>query len=329
MSNKIPSVYPPKIAVFDLVNPPFKAGNGNTGGAVYSSKAGRRHIMRRSGSAGNSAAVNFASTGKTNRIAVLVESLSHAHNNEIISGIEAVAGKTGYEIAILNLPVKPAFLTNLGSFDGCIVCCSDESIADLDFLREIAKPAAIVGNTCYINGFHNIKIDYPKGAQLAVNHLLEKGCEDIAMIAAVNGNGAVSLDQYLGYRDALKMSRKQWREPLTVTEASMEAGMEVAATMFTHGKLPDGVFINNDWVAAGFLKFLKTAGTKLSENIAVIGSGNELLCQMVAPAMCSIDFQKGLAGSTAMNILLDHIIRKQPLISDSVTIIEPAIATGV
>lgn len=330
MSSKSLPIHQPRVAVFDFLNLACKEGNGSEPRSFYSPKPGRRKkIARRSGLTETGVTDEVLLTCGSNRIGVLVESLSDPHTNKVISGIEVAAGKTGYEIAILNILGKPTATTGLDSFEGFIVCCLDESTVDLDFLKDTDKPVTIVGNMNGISGYHNIKTDYQKGAQLAVNHLLEKGCQNIVMMTSADANKTSALDQYLGYRDALKIAGKIWREPITVMAATVEAGMEMAAKMLEKGEFPDGVFINNDWVAAGFLKFLKTMEIGRSAKTAVVGFGNESLCQMIEPAMCSIDFRKELAGSTAMNALIDHIANIKPLMSDSVTVIEPALAIGI
>ncbi|HTG55203.1 MAG TPA: hypothetical protein VL943_02960, partial [Niabella sp.] len=154
MSSKSLSIHQPKVAVFDFLNLACKEGNEGKHGSFYSPKPGRRKIARRSGLTETGVTNEVLSTCGSNRIAVLVESLSDPHTNKIISGIEVAAGKTGYEIAILNISGKPSAITGLDSFEGFIVCCLDESTVDLDFLKDIDKPVTIVGNVDNISGYH-------------------------------------------------------------------------------------------------------------------------------------------------------------------------------
>ncbi|MGN7786623.1 LacI family DNA-binding transcriptional regulator [Niabella sp. 22666] len=330
MPNKSHSIQQPKVAVFDLFRLISSNGIGEPDNAFHSLQPGRRKRSRRTTFSDNTPSAtriadNIPLFSQSARIAVLVESLSDHATNKIISGIEAAAEKTGYEIAILNILGKQRPLTGLDAFEGFIACCSDEAVLDQGFFDKLGKPVVVVGNVKNAGGYHCIKTDYQTGAQLAVNHLIDQGCQKVLMITSENTSA--NLDKYLGYRDTLKKSGKDWQEPLTFTEPGIESGMEIAAQMFQKGVLPDGVFITNDWVAAGFMKYLKKMEKSLTTKSAVVGFGNESLCEMIEPALCSIDFRKELAGSTALHTLLDQIGDGNLVVTGELTVIEPVLVT--
>ncbi len=333
VSNKSHITQQPQVAVFDLLNLVLSERSVGRDCKFQPAKPGRRKRSRRAiWSVGGQPAA-LASAGAplgspSARIAVLVESLSDHHTTKIISGIEVAAEKTGYEIAILNVLGKRQPLIGLDSFEGFIACCSDETAVDPDFFEKLGKPVIVVGNVENVRGAHCIKTNYQKGARLAVNHLIDQGCQNILMIAPA-GNRAVDLDKYLGYRDALKDLGKNWMEPLSVSEASIEAGMNMAARMFEKGELPDGVFITNDWIAAGFVKYLKKKKDCLEAKTVVVGFGNESLCEIIEPGWSSIDFRKEVAGSTALHVLFEHLGDLQRSAGDGLTVIEPVLAIRV
>lgn len=331
MPRKSHIMHQPKVAVFDIFNLAFSGSSEAISSAFQSTKPGRRKRNRKVALPGNAQSGTHATTDtplmqRSARIAVLVESLSDHYTNKIISGIEAAADKTGYEIAILNILGKQLSLVGLDSFEGFIACCSDGASVDPRFFEELGKPVIVVGNVENVNGYHCVKTDYQKGAQLAVNHLIDQGCENIMMISSAVGNTATELDQYLGYRDALKKSGKSWQEPVRVSEATIEAGISIAAQMFENNDLPDGVFISNDWVAAGFVKYLKKKESGLNTKTVVVGFGNDSLCEMIEPALCSIDFRKEWAGSAALHVLFEQIGGRHLPAGNGLTIIEPALA---
>nr|WP_262919941.1 substrate-binding domain-containing protein [Niabella hibiscisoli] len=255
----------------------------------------------------------------------MIESLSDPHINKIISGVEAIAAEVGYEIAILNVLGKESLRTGLDNFDGFIACYSDQAKVDLNYLDELGKPAVIVGNVENPGRYQCVSIDYRKGGQLAVNYLIDQGCQKIMMVTSALTNTASDLEKYLGYRDAMKKSGQALPEPWVVRESTIEAGIEIAAQMFKTEALPDGIFVTNDWVAAGFIKFLKKAGVNLPVKTTIIGFGNESFCQIVEPDLRSIDFRKELAGSTALNLLVEQISNRNFSVESKTTIIEPAL----
>lgn len=331
MPNKSHIIHQPKVAVFDLFNLAFSKRRGGADSAFHSPKTERRKKSRRTtlsdtAQSGAGATNDTPLMLRSARIAVLVESLSDHYTNKIISGIEAAAEKTGYEIAILNILGKQSPPVGLDHFEGFIACCSDGTSVDPVFFEELDKPVIIVGNVENVRGYHCVKTDYRKGAQLAVDHLIGQGCQKILMISSPVGNTAADLEKYLGYRDALKRSGRSWQEPLRASGASIEAGVNIAAQMFENRELPDGVFISNDWIAAGFIKYLKKIESTLHIKTAVVGFGNESLCEIIEPGLCSVDFRKELAGSRALQILVEQIDDGYVLAGNALTVIEPALA---
>lgn len=332
MPNKSHIIHQPKVAVFDLINLAYREGSEAPGNALHSPQPGRHKKIRRAAlpdhlQSGLRVVGNSPLTSGSARIGVLVERLSDDYANRIISGIEAAAEKTGYEIAILNVlgRQQPQPLVGLDNFEGFIACCSDEAAVNTDFLDRLGKPVVVVGNVENVKEYHCVKTDYHAGAQLAVHHLLDRGCQKILMVTSASGNASVSLDKYLGYRDALKKSGRGWQDPLTVMESSIEAGMEMAARMCQQGELPDGIFISNDWVAAGFAKYLKKNAISLDTKTVVVGFGNESLCEMIEPALSSVDFRKEWAGSRALTILVDEIGDPHCVATGRLTLIEPVL----
>jgi len=324
------STQQPQIAVFDLLKVGLNESNDEGRPAFHAAlrTRSRRPAFSANALQGGSITCNTQSGSAYARIAVLIESLSDPNINKIISGVEAIAGKAGYEIAILNVLGKESLRTGLDNFDGFIACYSDHAKLDLNFLDELGKPVVIVGNVENPGRYHCVSTDYRQGGQLAVNYLIDQGCQKIMMITAALTNTASDLEKYLGYRDALKKSGQALQEPWIVSESTIEAGMEIAAQMFEDGVLPEGIFVTNDWVAAGFIKFLKKAGSNIFAKTTVIGFGNESLCQMVEPDLCSIDFRKELAGSTALSLLVEQISSRNFSVGSKITIIEPALPVG-
>ena len=68
----------------------------------------------------------------------------------------------------------------------------------------------------------------------------------------------------------------------------MQTGYEVVKKMLQDGATFDGLFAVNDETAIGAMKALKEAGKRIPQDVAVIGFGDNPICEIVEPALSSI-----------------------------------------
>jgi DNA-binding LacI/PurR family transcriptional regulator len=116
-----------------------------------------------------------------------------------------------------------------------------------------------------------VSVDNFDGGFKATKHLIEKGHRRILAIAGPEESQDSSRREE-GYREALKEAGIKFDPDLVIRS---EFNKETALPSFEHFRqrfaMPDAVFCFNDDIGLGLLKYLKTIGVRVPEDLAVIG----------------------------------------------------------
>ena len=267
-------------------------------------------------------------TNRTTTIGLVVPDNTNPFFAQIARGVEDVAYEQGYNIFLLNAAEDPgreiAALDSLWQkdIDGVILCSSRLTNQDLE--AQISRfPATallnrelkyLMPNTLTIN------INDLRGAQLAVQHFLGRGCRHIAYI---NGPPhSLSAQRRLeGYRTAL-------REAGIPTDPQMEeccapdteGGRVATAALMERRPKVEAIFAFNDLVAVGAMQACQEAGKNVPEDMAVIGADDIPLATIIRPQLTTLHVNLGHIGRLAMRALLDIIEGEA---SPSAIVIEP------
>lgn len=171
----------------------------------------RKKVMktaRKMGYISNGLAASLRS-GKTNTVAVIVPDISNPHIAYQIKLIEDKLREYGYSIIILNTDEDEgieydAIVTACSKqVDGVLLCPCQVSTENVEFLKKIEIPFALIGRY-----FEDFECDYVcaddfKGGYLAGEVLCEKKCKNPVYVGAFDYIEA-SRNRYLGLKKALE-----------------------------------------------------------------------------------------------------------------------------
>jgi DNA-binding LacI/PurR family transcriptional regulator len=171
-------------------------------------------------------------------------------------------------------------------------------------------------------GIDSVYVDNISGAETAVNHLLECGCSRIGHITGPIEMQIVQ-DRIRGYLNAMEKTN------LKVDAETMIAGgnyshqsgyVAMERLMEKNGDL-DGVFVANDQMAIGAMKYLKEREIGIPEKIKIIGYDDVFVSSVVEPQLSTIHVRKHYMGKRAAEILFQRIgglKKKKPLANETV-----------
>ena len=74
---------------------------------------------------------------------------------------------------------------------------------------------------------------------------------------------------------------------------------------------PDAIFTVNDLTATGVMKSLAEMGKRVPQDVSLIGFSNSLISQVTNPTLTTVDQHGYQMGQTAVQLLLDRLIRKE------------------
>lgn len=171
-------------------------------------------------------------------------------------------------------------------------------------------------------GIDMVSVDEKLGAYKAVRHLIDLGHTVIGTIDGNNPHG--NREKFDGYSQALAEAgiafREEWQvDPVSHTPS---AGYWAMDTLMSGAK-PTAVFVANDYMALGALRWCQRHGVNVPGDVALIGFDNLDISEFFATPLSSVNYQIETVTQMAVDRLMRLIGSNGTLPEPRVTLIEP------
>lgn len=268
---------------------------------------------------------------KSNLIGIIVPRINIYFHSRVISGIEEVAFRNGYNVVICQsndsykreVANTQALLAN--RVEGVIACLALETKDNKHFIRfdELDTPLVFFDRVCQDFPCNKVVIDDFMAAYKATQHLIDIGCRNIAHIAGYQGT-TIFRDRYRGYVNALETNNlvNNQKYFFETKELSYAEGLACSGKLFSMKPAPDAVFCANDDTAAGIVQGAKLAGLRVPDDCAVVGFSNYPISTIIEPSITTIDDRAIEMGQAAASLLLNHIEDKNNIHTSQTILIE-------
>jgi len=254
----------------------------------------------------------------TKNIGVIVPRLNSSFQSSVLAGMEKVASEAGFNLIISqSLESEEKEIANAKSMynsrvDGLLVSLSSDT-QKIDHFKPFIKKGVPVLFYDRIAGESNmtgVTIDNTKAAYEATKHLIDQGCKNIVHVVG-NTNINVYADRIKGYKYALMDNDLNFnKENIIISEMTEDAGETIVNKILSFSQLPDGLFVSNDICAASCIQYLKKAGIKIPEDIAVVGFNNDTVSRLVEPNLTTTNYPGYEMGKVAMKNLINRLNEK-------------------
>ncbi len=250
---------------------------------------------------------------RTNKILVMIPSISNQFYSKIIRAMEKVSEGYGYDILVCMTHNDPGIesryigLLKTRVFDGAVFLSSSMPRKQMDALASLYP---VVQCNEYIEGSHTdiVSIDDERAAYDAVSWLLENGHESVAFIGSeIRYSSGIRREK--GYRKALMDHGKRTDERFIILDDySYPGGGRMAEKFLALGReRPSAVFCIADSMAIGFIKKLIETGTDVPGDVSVIGFDDTSIAKVFCPAISTVSQPQADIGRTAAEMLIDRI----------------------
>ncbi|MEO8622234.1 MAG: LacI family DNA-binding transcriptional regulator [bacterium] len=151
-------------------------------------------------------------------------------------------------------------------------------------------------------------VDSEQGAHTATRHLIDRGCERIAMIAGpTTGAGSATYgraQRYHGYCRALTEADREI-VPSRVVEGTFRygSGQDAMQKLLALDTPPDAVFAANDMMALGAMSVVREAGLRVPDDIALVGFDNVPMTALTTPGLTTMSMPMTELGDAAACLL--------------------------
>ena len=158
-----------------------------------------------------------------------------------------------------------------------------------------------------------VDINNRKMAKQAVEHLIGLGRRNILMLIPERFQHLNCMhDRLQGYRDALTESRIQVSDDFIHIVSCLKSAVDTFLADLPRLGQIDAIFCTTDDLAALCIAPLQAMGRCIPEDIALIGFGNDSICERTTPPISSVSRSEEKKAHTAIDLLLKILNKEIP-----------------
>lgn len=250
---------------------------------------------------------------KTYTLALLIPNILNPAYVEIAEGVESVANRKGYSVLLCitegEVEKERQYIQTLidRHIDGVILVSSLLNGDDINYLKQQGVAVVLVGENNGNSSEPMVRIDCCAAAYQAVQHLLNCGHREIAL---VYGHTPVMENKHKieGYKKALREAGIPLRPEYLVEEQNTEEGGYLATRKLLGLKeRPRAIFTTSDLLAFGVIDALRDAELNIPDDVAVMGFDNIRMAKLMVPKLSTVAKPLHKMGLSSARLLLDVI----------------------
>lgn len=266
---------------------------------------------------------------RTNTIGVILPDIRNAFYSELYFTLEMQALKKDFNTILGNFDYSKRRLNKY--FDlfhsrkvDAIIISANYTFKVQNLIDQSEVPVIIIEPESSNKSYSTVGIDNIEGSSMAVQHLIDKGHKDIAILTP-----STKSERYMGYEKALENNNIDINKKLVRTFGKFstdlfEQGYQAMDDLLLSGEKFSACFIITDMLAIGAMSAIKNRGLSVPEDIAVSGFDNIPLSGLVAPKLTTVSQPVHEIAENAFRICLNKIENKQNNSSENI-ILHPEI----
>ncbi len=256
---------------------------------------------------------------RSKMLGVIIGGLRYISVGYTLNGINEACEKAGYSLIIKEFldigssDISPLILTMVeNQVEGIIYAAPDlnDNVAHFQANLPAACPPIIFIKSQPNEKFTTINIDNYSSASKAVEHLIEIGCRHIGHISGPL-SWLEARERKQGWKDTLR------RHGLKLHDASClegdwtgESGIELFPRLLQRYPDLDGLFVSNDEMAMGVIRYANANGVRIPEDVAIVGFDNQKESAFLTPSISTVTHPLREMGELAANTMISMIENK-------------------
>jgi LacI family transcriptional regulator len=254
---------------------------------------------------------------KSKTIAVIIPEIENNFFSQVINGIESITPSKGYHVLIYlshedyNKERDILQLLRNGRVDGVMISISNTTtnLEHIEAWRQAGLPLVLFDRTCEDIEVPNIMTNDAEMAFKATEHLLKRGCKQIAFLGMA-GNLSISNRRKAGYLTALEKYKVATTPQIIELTAKDYINRDILQQLFRQQPRPDGIFAAIEKFAVNTYEVCKELDLHIPQDVKVISFSNLQAAALFDPALSTIIQPAYDIGREAANILFKIIEKK-------------------
>ncbi|MFU2018948.1 LacI family DNA-binding transcriptional regulator [Peribacillus butanolivorans] len=281
------------------------------------SEATRKKVlksMRELGYVYDRIAANLRSQS-SDTVGIIITDISNTFFSEFLIGVHDALEEVGYTVLLGttfdSVKKQDQLLSTMleHRVGGLILCPVSESTQEtINRLNEIDTPFVLAVRELPEVNSDYVGINYPEGARIAVNHLIEKGHKRIAFLGGIR-ESSTWIERMEGYREALSKAGLEVDESLMIDSApTREGGLEAVFKVLNNPDPPTAIFCFSDLIAFGVMQGLRMKGLIPGQDIDIVGFDNVPVAEIYHPPLTTVSSFPQRMGKEAANLLHQKMV---------------------
>ena len=171
--------------------------------------------------------------------------------------------------------------------DGLIIIGQSDQSPALDAAAEHYLPMVAWGAFSQGQSHCSVGTDNFLGGRLAMRHLVERGCREIAFLG--NTRAIEIAQRYEGAKAAMADLGKEISLAEIPTHLAPElSGTDIGTFLDSTDHFPDGIFAASDMIALSTIQALVSRGVSVPDQVRVVGFDDLPIAQSIVPPLTTI-----------------------------------------
>ena len=268
-----------------------------------------RAAIRRLGYRPNHAARML--TGQLSRsIGLIVPDIADTFFSIVIHAVQETARASGYLVWLAASDEDPSIeaaqveMMTHHPVDGILLVPCDSRNGYLKALASGTTPLVTIDRPIEIAMTDSVGVENRKGAQLAVEHLIQHGHKKIVCIAA-NSHLLTIKERIAGYRESMQRAKLPCPKELRVSSPSFVKS--ALSKLFGSRSRPDALFTANNSSTIWVIEALQELKIQIGKDVALVAFDDVAFFTLITPPVTAIRQPAAELGSMAARLLLQRI----------------------
>jgi LacI family transcriptional regulator len=240
---------------------------------------------------------------ETKIIGAFLTDYSGSFFGPLLQGIREMLTQKGYDLIVCSGTQSHRFIPER-MIDGAIILDATFSSEEILGYADRGHKLVVLDREVIHPNIRQVLLDNKAGAELAIQHLADKGFTSIVIHTGPEG----SYDSNQRLQSVREIAERLQINLVEIQgKFSKSSGEQAAQLLVQKYTGPIAVFCLNDEMAIGMYDYLATTDYRVGEHFHIVGFDNIEVSHYVQPRLTTIDYSKKKWGALASEVLLKLI----------------------
>lgn len=257
-------------------------------------------------------------TSNTKTIGFLVPDIANPFFPAVLSGIESLCVKNGYNLILQNTSQNALREINAVNMllqhrvNGLLAIIVDGEGGQLEQFNLMGIPVVLIDRLTRKGEYDSVIIDNMGGMAQGVEYLAQLGHRKIALIHGPTNISPCGEERMTGYLEAMRSAGlKIVKEHIIDGNSTEEGGYMCAKELLQSANPPTAIFTVNNLMTMGAYKALADARVKIPKELSLLGFDDFSLAAYLDPPITLVSRPTVEMGRIATEMLLERLMPRE------------------